>query len=52
MKYLNIDEIKKRVEHGDDIIGRDDKFNKIQIDNTYPDYIRRNLNFYIDWIEK
>ncbi len=52
LKYLNVNEIKKRVENGDDIIGRHDKFNKIEIDDTYPNYITQNLKFFVDWIEK
>ena len=49
-KYLNIDEITKRVNSGSDIIGRDDRFKKILIDKDYPDYLLENLNKYSDWI--
>ena len=49
-KYLNIEEIKKRIENRDDIIGRNDSFNKIKIDETYPKYITNNLSKFSDWI--
>ena len=50
-KFLNLDEIKKRVKGGDDIIGRDDKFLKINIDQSYPEYFLDNLTKYESWIE-
>ena len=50
-KFLNLNEIKKRVETGEDIIGRDDKFLKINIDQTYPKYFLDNLSKYKSWID-
>ena len=50
-KYLNISEIKKRILKGEDIIGREDKFDKIQVDRSYPSYILNNLTKFKDWIE-
>ena len=50
-KYLRLDEITKRIKNKEDIIGRDDKFEKILIDDSYPDHIIKNKNFYKDWIE-
>ena len=50
-KYLNISEIKKRILKGEDIIGREDKFDKIQVDSSYPSYILNNLTKFKDWIE-
>jgi len=49
-KYLNIDEIKKRMVLGLDIIGREDKFQKIDLDNSYPKYLLENKSKYKDWI--
>ena len=49
-KYLNVEEIKKRINHQEDIIGRSDKFKKITIDNEYPEYILNNLSKFKDWI--
>ena len=49
-KFLNIDEISKRVNLGLDIIGRNDEFKIIKIDNSYPDYIKKNMELYSNWI--
>jgi beta-1,4-mannosyl-glycoprotein beta-1,4-N-acetylglucosaminyltransferase len=51
-KYLNINEITRRVSLGKDIIGREDNFIKIDIDKTFPDYIVKNKNLFLNWIEK
>ncbi len=51
-KYLNISEITRRVSLGKDIIGREDNFIKINIDKTFPDYIVKNKNLFLNWIEK
>ena len=50
-KYLNVDEIKKRINKGEDIIGREDTFQKVIIDKTYPDYLVNNLKIYSDFIQ-
>jgi beta-1,4-mannosyl-glycoprotein beta-1,4-N-acetylglucosaminyltransferase len=50
-KYLNIKEIEKRIKGGEDIIGREDKFEKVNIDDTYPEYLLKNLNNYKHFIE-
>ena len=49
-KYLNIEEISKRVATGEDIIGRKDSFNKISLDNSFPDYLIKNKFLFKDWI--
>ena len=50
-KYLNEAEIKKRVELGQDIIGREETYKKIEIDhNKYPTYLIENKEKYKDWI--
>ena len=50
LRYLNKDEILKRIELGDDIIGRDDKFLKEELDNSYPDYLLKFKSNYNSWI--
>ncbi len=50
-RFLNLDEIKKRVKDGDDILGRDDKFLKVNIDRSYPKYFLNNLTKYKVWID-
>ena len=49
-KYLNIEEISKRVATGEDIIGRKDSFNKISLDNSFPDYLIKKKFLFKDWI--
>ena len=49
-KYLQIDEIKKKIVSGADIIGRKDKFEKVELDNSFPEYLITNKDNYKDWI--
>ena len=49
-KHLDLMEIKKKIEQKQDIIGRKDNFKKIQIDETYPEYILKNLSNLSEWI--
>ncbi len=49
-KYLNLDEIKKRIEKGEDIIGRADEFLPINLDLRFPDYILNKKKDLKDWI--
>ena len=49
-KYLDLREIEKRIQSGDDIIGRKDKYKKIELDNTFPSYILENKHLFRDWI--
>ena len=51
-KYLDINEIKKRVVKGEDIIGRDDNFNKVPLDSSFPTYLIENIKKYKDWIDE
>ena len=50
-KYLNLDEIINKIKSNEDIIGRDDKFKKIEIDKNFPKYLIDNINLYSAWIE-
>ena len=49
-KFLNVNEIKKRIDNYDDIIGRQDNFKKISLDESYPDYILQRKEELKDWI--
>ena len=49
-KYLDLEEIKKRIEQQEDIIGRNDKFKKIDVNNDYPKYILENIHKLKEWI--
>ena len=50
-KYLDIEEIKKRISKREDIIGRKDQFIKINLDKSFPEYLLLNKSNYKDWIE-
>ena len=49
-KYLDINEIKKRIETGEDIIGRNEKYKAINLDEKFPQYLLSNKNKYLDWL--
>jgi len=49
-KFLDINEIKKKIIKGKDIIGRNDEFIKIEIDKSYPDFFLKNKDNYKNWI--
>jgi beta-1,4-mannosyl-glycoprotein beta-1,4-N-acetylglucosaminyltransferase len=49
-KYLDIDEIEKKIFLGQDIIGRKETYSIKKLDNTFPDYIIKNIDQYRDWI--
>ena len=49
-KYLNLNEIENRIEKGLDVIGRDEKYLKIDIDSRFPDYILDNKSELKKWI--
>ena len=50
-KFLDINEISKRIELGDDIIGRKDNFSKVELDNSFPNYLLDNREKYHEWIQ-
>ena len=49
-KNINEKNIEEKILNSEDIFGRDIKLKKIDIDNTYPEYILRNKDKYSDWI--
>ena len=48
-KYLDVNEIKKKIENQTDIIGRNDSFTKIKLDENFPEYLLSNKEFYKEW---
>ncbi len=50
-KFLDINEISKRIELGHDIIGRKDNFSKVELDNSFPNYLLENREKYHEWIQ-
>jgi beta-1,4-mannosyl-glycoprotein beta-1,4-N-acetylglucosaminyltransferase len=51
-KYLQIDEIQKRLYFGEDMIGRNEVYKANKIDKFFPKYILNNLEKYKNWIAK
>jgi len=49
-KFLDLNEIKKRVDNGMDIIGRNENFKPINLDNKFPNYILKNKLRLKEWI--
>jgi len=49
-KFLNLNEIDKRISKKQDIIGRDDSFSTIKVDNSFPKYLIENIDNYKSWI--
>ena len=49
-KYLNEEEISKNIREGKDIMGREDVYEKIDLDETFPSYILENKNLFKEWI--
>ena len=50
-KFLDSELIKEKIINGKDLLGRDDQFQKVEIDNTFPDYLRENKFTLKDWIK-
>ena len=48
--FLEINSIKNLISQNKDLIGRDHLYEKVEIDNSYPEYFRKNLNIYKKWI--
>ncbi len=48
--YTNIETIKKAIDTQKDLFGRDQKYEKVNLDHFFPKYILNNKNKYKDWI--
>ena len=49
-KHLNLNEIKKKIENQIDIIGRNDSFTKVSLNENFPEYLLNNKEFYEEWL--
>ena len=49
-KYLNLEEITKRINSGLDIIGRDEIYKPIKLDDRFPEFITKNKKNFEKWI--
>ena len=50
-KYLSLESINRMVKAKRDIIGRDHNYKKIEIDDSFPNYLLNNLDNYKEWID-
>ena len=48
--FTPVTEIEKKIFLGQDIIGRKETYSIKKLDNTFPDYIIKNIDQYRDWI--
>ena len=49
-KYLDVNSIENSIENRTDLIGRNDSFEITVINDSYPEYIKKNINMLNDWI--
>jgi len=49
-KHLNLEQIVKNINLGKDIVGRDESYEKIKIDQSFPKHILNNIKSYKKWI--
>ena len=51
-EFTDENKIKERIENKIDIFNRNYKYQKVNLDNTFPEYILNNLGKFEDWIIK
>ena len=51
-KFRDIENIKKKIKELKDPFDRNYNFEKVSIDDTYPDYVKKNLSLFEEWILK
>ena len=49
-KYLSVKQIEDSIEKGKNLIGKNEHFKKIKIDERFPNYITSNLEKFNEWI--
>ena len=49
-KFTNLDNINHSIKNGVDIFHRNVTYQKVDIDESYPDFIKKNRKLLIDWI--
>ena len=49
-EFLNIKNVKEKIESHRDLFNRKHNYKKITIDNSFPEYILQNLNEFKEWI--
>ena len=48
--FTDLKAIEEKVKSGLDLFNRDQKYNKVIIDQSFPSIIRNNIDLYEDWI--
>jgi beta-1,4-mannosyl-glycoprotein beta-1,4-N-acetylglucosaminyltransferase len=48
--FTNLDHINYSIENKKDLFNRNIEYTKIQIDNSFPQYIKDNKDLFKDWI--
>ena len=49
-KFTNLKGIEDRISNNQDIFDRNQKYEKISLDDTFPDYIKKNLESFKEWV--
>ena len=49
-KYLSVKQIEDSIKEGRNLVGKKEYFKDIEVDNTYPEYILKNIEKYKSWI--
>ena len=49
-EITNVDKIEERIKLNKDILNRDYSYQKIKVDNTFPEYILNNKDKFKNWI--
>ena len=51
-EFTNVDVIKKNIDETRDLFNRGHKYHRVELDNTYPNYILNNQNKFYKWIKQ
>ena len=49
-KFSNVDVIKKNINENRDLFLRDRYYKKVELDQSFPDFLRKNQNLFNEWI--
>ena len=49
-KFTNVNFIEKNIQEKKDLFGRGYEYKKVELDNTFPNYIKKNKDKYKKWI--
>ena len=49
-KYTNLENIKKRIDNLEDVFGRGHRYEKVELDKSYPQYVLENLKLFKDYL--